>query len=91
AQQCHPSVPSSVTCQCCPAVPPVSAQQLPLISAHHCCISVHHQCLLVNAPPVPPHQCYLSVLPHQCPSVLPISAASPTHQSKKKYYLFAKF
>ncbi|CAI9535542.1 unnamed protein product, partial [Staurois parvus] len=73
AQQCHLSVlPSSATCQCCPAVPPVSAQQCrPSLVLS---VSAAYQC-----PSLPPHQCYLSVTPHQCPSVLPISAASPTH------------
>ncbi|CAI9552459.1 unnamed protein product, partial [Staurois parvus] len=72
----HPSVPSSVACQCCPAVPPVSAAQQCHLSVPS---SVAHQC----CPSVPPindaQQCRRSV--PSCPSLLHISASSgPPHQ-----------
>ncbi|CAI9562288.1 unnamed protein product, partial [Staurois parvus] len=74
--QCHPSVPSSVACQC-PAVSPISA-------AHQCHPSMMPSSAIHQCPAVSPvsaaQQCHLSVLPSSatcqcCPSVSPISAA----------------
>ncbi|CAI9535541.1 unnamed protein product [Staurois parvus] len=77
AQKCHPSVPSSVTCQCCPAVPPVSAAQQYHLSVPS---SVVHQCHPSMMPSSAADQCRLSVPPvgaiSQCCLSVPIIATS---------------
>ncbi|CAI9575487.1 unnamed protein product [Staurois parvus] len=83
AQQYFPSVPISVTYQCpssCQSVPPVSAahqchQSVPISATYQCSIISDSSSMTTSAAsPVAPHQSCLSMPPHQCPSVLPISA-----------------
>ncbi|CAI9605811.1 unnamed protein product, partial [Staurois parvus] len=88
AQQCHLPVPRISATSQCPAVVPVSGQQLrqsmpssaasqcpevmPVSATYQCCLSVP----IISAA----YQCCLSVPPIRATSlVLPISAAYPCH------------
>ncbi|CAI9552884.1 unnamed protein product, partial [Staurois parvus] len=96
--------PSSAATSQCPAVVPVSAQQLrqsmPSIAASQCPavmpVSATYQCCLSVPIISAAYPCHLISAAYQCPSVLPISAAyqCPSvlpHQRtsvKEKNYLF---
>ncbi|CAI9569489.1 unnamed protein product, partial [Staurois parvus] len=67
--QCHPSVPSSVACQC-PAVSPISA-------AHQCRPSMMPSSAIHQCPAVSP----VSAAQQCRPSVPPSSAAQQCHPS----------